>query len=188
MAAINLPDHKLTFVHIPKNGGSSVVQWLRENFTTDIIKNHPSLSMIKTEWDVHRSFAIVRNPWARIVSAYFYLQQYGFYWEHNNITSAEDFPSFDSFVHNMDYDLNSWNNIKTNQHEWLTHEDNTIILRAETLNEDFKQIQDLLNCHIPLPFINTSEHKDYKDYYNINQVEHIRKVFQKDIDMFGYTF
>jgi chondroitin 4-sulfotransferase 11 len=187
MAAINLPDHKLTFVHIPKNGGSSVVQWLRENFNTEIIKNHPSMSMIKIEWDVHRSFAIVRNPWDRVVSAYFYLKQYGFYWENNNITSESDFPSFDSFVNSLNYNLNSWNSIDTNQCEWLDGSD-TLILRAETLDNDFKQIQDMLNFYAPLPYINTSEHLDYKSYFNSSQIEHVRKVFAKDIDMFGYTY
>ena len=187
MAAIHLPNNDLTFIHIPKNGGSSVVKWLRDNFDTEIIKNHPSLDMIKAEWDVRNSFCIVRNPWARVVSAYFYLKQYGFYWENNNISTVEDFPSFDSFIHKLDYDLNSWNTVATNQVEWLSHDD-TIILRAESLNEDFKQIQNLLDCYIELPYINTSEHTDYKDYYNSEQVEHIRKVFQRDIDMFGYTY
>jgi hypothetical protein len=187
MAAINIPSKQLTFIHIPKNGGSSVVEWLRDNFDTEIIKNHPSLEMIKSQWEVHRSFCIVRNPWARIVSAYFYLKQYGFYWDHNNIKTIDDFPSFDSFVNNLDYDLASWNTIKTNQIEWITDKD-TIILRAESLNDDFKQIQELLDCYVPLPYINTSEHRDYRTYFNTSQVEHIRKVFERDIDMFGYTF
>ena len=187
MAAIHLPNNNLTFVHIPKNGGSSVVKWLRDNFETDIIKGHPSLDMIKTEWNVSKSFAIVRNPWARIVSAYFYLQQYGFYWDLNNIHTVEDFPTFDSFVQSLDYNMNTWNTVSTNQHEWLSSDD-TIILRAESLNTDFKQIQNILDCDVPLPYINTSEHRDYKEYYNSSQVEHIRQVFKKDIDMFGYSY
>ena len=84
MAAINLPNNNLTFVHIPKSAGSSVVEWLSRNFEYERIGGHPNLSMIKKSWNVGRSFAIVRNPWARMVSSYFYLQQYKFYWEYNN--------------------------------------------------------------------------------------------------------
>lgn len=187
MAAVNLPNNNLTFVHIPKNGGSSVVEWLIENFETETKQGHPSLTMMREWWDIKRTFAIVRNPWSRIVSSYFYLKQYGFYWKDNNINSIEEFPSWNDFVMKLDYDTKSWNNITTNQVEWI---DGGVdyILRMENLNEEFKLIQDLLNCHVPLLTLNTSDHDDYRKYYTDDQIKHVARVFEKDIDTFKYSF
>jgi hypothetical protein len=186
MAAINLPNNDLTFIHLPKNGGSSVVEWLMNNFEAERVSGHPSLDIIKTYWDVKRSFGIVRNPWARIVSAYFYLQQYKFYWEDNGIKTIDDFPTWDHFVMNLDYELKSWYKFNVNQTKWLGPE--SIVLRAESLDKDFVQIQDILGCHAPLGYINTSEHNPYHTYYTTKQKDHIAKVFAEDIDTFKYVF
>lgn len=187
MAAINLPNNNLTFVHIPKSAGSSVVEWLSKNFEYERIKGHPNLSMIKEQWEVGRTFSVVRNPWSRMVSAYFYLKQYGFYWEDNNIKSVDDFPSWEMFIDKLDYDTKSWNSLTTNQCEWIQPSVD-YILKAETLTEDFKLIQDLMCCHAPLPYINTSQHDDYRVYYTDLQRNKIANIFQKDIELYSYTF
>lgn len=187
MAAIHVQSHNLTFVHIPKNAGSSVVDWLEANFEILAIKGHPNLDMIKTEWAVGKTFAIVRNPWARMVSAYFYLKQYGFYWEQNNIKTEDDFPSWDDFISRLDYNTASWNTIGTNQLDWISPGVDWI-LRAEHLEQDFVAIQNYLGCQVPLPYINTSQHNDYRSYYTDEQRIKIGQVFERDITAFGYSF
>jgi len=187
MAAVNLIEHELTFVHIPKSAGSSVVRWLKTKFQHELIKGHPSLTMIKEHWPVTRSFAVVRNPWERMVSAYFYLKQYGFYWEDNNITSVEQFPSWNEFIDRMDYNTKSWNSLTTNQCDWITGGVD-YLFKAETLNQEFVLIQDLLNQNDPLPYINTSEHDDYRSYYSDLQKAKIGQVFEQDIDLYKYSF
>jgi hypothetical protein len=188
MAAVQLLDHNLTFVHIPKSAGSSVVRWLTTQFQHQMIKGHPSLPMIKEQWAVGRTFAVVRNPWARIVSLYFYLKQYGFYWEDNQISSVEEFPTWEEFVdRRLDYEVNSWNTITTNQCKWIP-DGVDYLFKAETLNTDFKTIQELLNSQVPLPHINTSEHNDYRSYYTEAQKIKIGQLFEQDIDLYKYTF
>jgi hypothetical protein len=187
MAAINLPKHNLTFVHIPKSAGSSVVEWLTKNFEYERITGHPNLSMIKESWKISRSFAVVRNPWSRMVSAYFYLQQYKFYWENNNIKSIDEFPSWSQFIDKLDYDTQSWNLLSTNQCKWV-EPGVDFLFKVETLTEDFKVIQDLLNCPAPLPCINTSMHDNYKTYYTTDQKNKIGNVFKQDIELYNYTF
>jgi hypothetical protein len=186
MAAVKLLEHDLTFVHIPKSAGSSVVRWLTR-MPYQLIKGHPSLTLIKEQWPVNRTFAVVRNPWARMVSAYFYLKQYGFYWEDNNISSVEEFPTWNEFVDRLDYDTKSWNTLTTNQCEWITG-GVTYLFKAETLDQEFNVIQKLLSREDPLPYINTSEHDDYRSYYTDAQKEKIGQVFEQDIDLYKYTF
>lgn len=187
MAAVNILKHDLTFLHIPKNGGSSIVQWLGTNFETEMIQGHLSLPMLRERWDIKTTFTTVRNPWARVVSSYFYLKQYGFYWDFNNIKTVEEFPSWDEYVKNFAFKITDWNTLTTNQYEWMG-DGVDIILKCENLNTEFKVIQDRLNCYIELPVVNTSEHSDYRSYYTTEQKERVGKIFEKDIEMFGYQF
>ncbi|MEM9049669.1 MAG: sulfotransferase family 2 domain-containing protein [Pseudomonadota bacterium] len=78
---IVLPDQRLVFLHIHKNAGSSVRSflkrlgeetlsktWKNENFRghvnyRDMVKAAPELAQFQ-------AFAISRNPWSRLVSAY----------------------------------------------------------------------------------------------------------------------
>jgi len=195
MASINLPNNNLTFVHIPKNAGSSVVRWLEINFSDyERIPHHPSIAMLKETWDIKYSFAIVRNPWSRMVSSYFYSKQYKLHWAGNSITSEEMFPSFNEWVFESNFEIyedsgkNFWFSIfTTNQVEWLDDSINEI-LKVENLDKDFLKVQQYLNCYKPLPNINTSNHEDYRLYYNDDLKKEVAKKFEKDIDTFGYTF
>jgi hypothetical protein len=143
--------------------------------------------MIKQSWNVGRTVAVVRNPWSRMVSSYFYLQQYKFYWEYNNITTLDDFPTWNQFIDKLDYDTQSWNSLSTNQCKWI-EPGVDFLFKVETLNEEFSVIQDLLQCALPLPHINTSHHNDYKSYYTDSQRDKIASVFKEDIELYKYTF
>jgi hypothetical protein len=173
MAAIHLIDYNLTYIHIPKTGGSSIESWLKNNFADRYLRAdaHPTVKELHAIWPVTFSFASVRNPWARIVSFYFFYKQ-----------TKED-PNFDlSFDQTVDYLCK--NNTQLSYIDTTTK----IILRTESLNEDFKQIQDLTECYEPLPYINQTTHDDYCSYYNTQLKELVAQAFAQDIEQFKYTF
>ena len=87
----------------------------------------------------------------------------------------------------MNYDTKGWNALTTNQCEWIVGGVD-YLFKAETLNQEFVLIQDLLNQTEPLPYINTSDHDDYRSYYTDAQKEKIGQVFEQDIDLYKYTF
>ncbi|HFU74845.1 MAG TPA: hypothetical protein ENK66_01225, partial [Arcobacter sp.] len=78
--------YKILFVHIPKTGGTSIEKWLSKYFTMTFSSPIPPTAMkvcpqhlqIKdlqillgdNTWDY--AFSIVRNPYQRIESEYFY--------------------------------------------------------------------------------------------------------------------
>lgn len=173
-------DPNLVFIHIPKNGGTSVTRWLRDNLQGKkgtVV--HGGMQHIKEDF-VHAvnypSFAIVRNPWDRIVSSYFF-----------KIKKNQVSCSFEEWLYNEPEPNTNWFSFKTPQSEWLTTEP-TWILKFETLNEDFKQIQKYTNCFKPLEHKNASMRENYKVYYNLKTQQYVEQLFKYDIEKFNYTF
>ena len=77
MAVHILHPCKATFIHIPKTGGTSITKWLEKNFKTDNRRKHGYLSHAEAIWkDLGWTFSIVRNPFDRIASSYFYQKKF----------------------------------------------------------------------------------------------------------------
>ena len=80
MPAVHLSgDINITYVQIPKTAGTSIGHWLIDHKRTSVYKewyNHPTLEEINSAIDKNFSFTVVRNPWDRIVSAYYFLQHW----------------------------------------------------------------------------------------------------------------
>jgi hypothetical protein len=75
--------------------------------------------------------------------------------------------------------------------EFINYEDRWVdfILLAETLEKDFKQVQDYLNCYTPLPELSMyKETNDYKRDYTSAGIEAVYTVYKQDIDKFNYSF
>jgi len=61
------------------------------------------------------------------------------------------------------------------------------VLEQENLKTQFKQIQTLANCFVPLP---TDIHKmkyNYEDFCTNEYISFIEKNFEKEIELFNYT-
>lgn len=213
MSSISLTESGFTYLHIPKTAGHSISTWLDNNFTNNKqLLKHPPMSVVRNMFDVTYSFTTVRNPWARLVSLYAFTKQIAT----EEIKTDHNFPLFDDCVlENKVYrkwinkyksiiteDINDpefssdkfvkldglpWFDISTNQAEWIDSPVDKII-KIENLNKEFIEIQKHLNCFNKLPFYNVSIHKNYKLFYNENLKKIVSKKFEKDIDMFKYTF
>ena len=84
------------------------------------------------------------------------------------------------------FNESTWFTFATPQKYWIQN-GVTYLLKFETLEEDFKIIQNRLQCYEPLPIINTSKHEDYHKYYTQETWNIINKLFEEDIYMFNYN-
>ena len=194
-------DKSLTFIHIPKTGGTSIVQWMRTNLECDTYKpKHCTLKYFEGKYGpTGFSFTVVRNPWEILVSAYHYnkrLQKERYHkssvhkksiknWSNIRIQQSINFYEA-GFTHFILSGQKHWHPYTELQAKYTHGVD--YIIRYENLHNDFKQIQDRVNCHEPLPRLNTSDHKHYRKYYNKLTKGLVAEAFRIDIGMFEYEF
>ena len=151
-----------------------------------------------TNWDDYITITTVRNPWARIVSMFFYIYKYTRDSETLKTRSHEQIKSdFTRFVTN---ELPKYKNGQRNR--WTTEQmifdPRTkkrlvkYIVRLEHLQEDLEPIR---LRHFPefQPFNydtkrNTTKHHHYSTYYNPKTRAIVKQMFLWDIRKFNYRF
>ena len=139
------------------------------------------------------AFAIVRNPWSRMVSMY----HHGIYisenakktWYHQDKISWDEFISrMDSFRMNPSYYWNHPFDQWASQMDWVTknYKVKCDILRYEHIQED---INSYFGENIELKKENIGVYKKhYSEYYTEEQKQKIADWFRLEIEYWGFTF
>lgn len=204
----------MIFVRVPKNASTSIYSHLGEH---NLIKKHEKMfidalfkkklyknwfspthakpdeiygmfgSMVKN----YMSFAVVRNPFDRAVSMFQFAKEnsLGTLYGESNDVSFEDFCD----IMKENHSDNNKDFIAIHQQtEWFDGAFRpNFILRFENLKNDFQEMLDLCQIkHITadIPHSNSSNRTDYKNYYNSKTKKIIEKIFEKDLDIFKYTY
>lgn len=190
-------DLKCIFIHIPKTGGVSLSHGFFGNLGGGhrrIVDYYPIFS--PKEFKEYFKFAIVRNPWDRVVSAYFFLKGGGFHeterkWVEENISVFEDFEEFICRWVN-EQNIYSYKHFIP-QHHFVLHKGKLMIdkfYKLENISSAVKEINSRLNVNITLPHKNRnlSRNPDYRQYYNKKTKKIIEDIYSKDIQIFNYSF
>jgi hypothetical protein len=78
------------------------------------------------------------------------------------------------------------------QYTYVTGPDGKLIVdfigHYERLQEDFSKVCDSLGVKAELPRINTSSHRDYRNYYSPETRKLVGDYFRRDCQLFGYDF
>lgn len=163
-------NRRLVFLHIPKTGGRAVKKLLKAggaegDLGTPHLFAHEYVSeglIDQADWDAFEKITIVRNPWARAVSA----------WRHNGNRQKTSFADFLS-----EFVKGGWDQRRhgERQVDFLKDFDGTIH-RFERIYEAFPDLP-----RKP-PSI------DYRSFYDDETCALIARVYAEDIKRFGYTF
>jgi len=183
-----LPDHKITFIHNPKTAGTSISQWLDDNFKTVAGRKHGHhVEVAEFFPDTVFTFGVVRNPWERLASWYMFAgQNSGSFenWLYTRLYNSADAGL--TFNPQIPWSM-AWYKLSTPQADWFG-DDINLVLRYENLKKDFEKVKNLLHCDAELPIINTSNDYDYKSMYTDDLVELVRDVYIKDVIRYNYEF
>tara|TARA_R100000808_G_C2089225_1_gene110244 strand:+ start:169 stop:789 length:621 start_codon:yes stop_codon:yes gene_type:complete len=201
-----IAEHKVIFIHIPKNAGTSIKSYFGYDLTSKEKFKHSTIYEIKKEYpDLYKSykkFAIVRNPYDRMISWYAYLS--GFRWNNDAAWQlmSDDFKNsyfndFKNFIKHPNSDNwidtrkkllidakwgEKWRlNLLKPQVYWI---DKTVtILKYENLKEE---LNNLFKKEIDLPIENKTICEHYLKYYDTESLNMVYDKYKEDFEKFNY--
>jgi len=214
---------KKLFIHIPKNGGMTIrrspliqvqaatIQFHKSaDYTNGLLKkmretgDHPGIEHARWQdinpkaWKSYRPFAIIRNPWDRVVSRYFFAKKV-IEVEKKVAPTYADVSSFEAFL--KEYD--KWGKEEYMWHRavrgWYPAFDHVVdpntgniasnidILRFENYNQDFKAYFNVNQNPQPRN-VTALNKRSYKDIYTPETIDLVGDLYHRDIRAWGYTF
>lgn len=194
-------EHRCLFVHIPKCAGLGVTETLfggvhpGRHFTIA----HYKLAFSKEEFDDFFKFTFVRNPWDRLISAYYYLKDGGRR-APVDLDLAERIvrphPSFRDFVLQFVTEENVSDTMHFKpQYEFVCMSERGLpevdfIGRFERLEEDFERIRMRLGVPKRLASKNRGRSRpdSYRPSYDQEMIDRVARVYRRDIELFRYSF
>jgi len=188
------------FVHIPKTAGISIGNALFGKAPSWHLGVR-TYQLVYGPEDYSRrfKFAFVRNPWARLVSAYDFLkgggvEEHDRAWRDSHMRPDERFTDF----------VERWltpSNARTEIHflpqsEFLSvvpwsDVDVDFVGRFERLESDFAEVCRRLGVQRSLPHVNRGPARaseDYRGRYDEASARRVEEVYAGDIHRFGYRF
>ena len=184
-------NNKFVFVAIAKTACTSVhrrfdihedpIPSIYHMHLRDILEENPDAK------DYYK-FAFVRNPYDRLLSAY-----YNFRFSPEHKDWAYPIYKYDMF---RDFVLDIENSgcldfiHLSSQFDFLRVGDSIgadFVGRYENLNEDFAKVETHLGLsHVELPVVRTSRHPHYTLMYDDEMKKKVQEIYEKDFEEFGY--
>jgi hypothetical protein len=195
--ALRYPNPKAALAHLPKGAFWKFVSASNKARYKKLIGPTPAHAravdvqrVFRREWRDYSKFCVVRNPWTKTASDYF--------WRTKKLGNP---PSFREYVTALVSGHSLGGIIPDGHDNWDTYTINDSVsvdrfIRFENLENDF---QDLLSG-LGLDWQGTlttakknQKHKAgtekiYRDMYSPDMIEQIRDLYKKEIDLFDYEF
>lgn len=209
--------HKFLFVHMPKTAGNAIQNILLKYSEDQMVvsklkhdgverfgvtseygtKKHTKLFDYKKVLspEVYEGlfkFTIVRNPWDRVVSRYFFKKMKREFEKGRSAAEIEEMP-FDrkEFIRVIGTTPTLENFLLENpgrgKIDFLKDTDIDFFIRFEHLQEDFDEVCARLDLpKESLPVRNQSKHKDFRSYYDDKTRKLVLERHRNEIEYFGY--
>ncbi|MFT4176261.1 MAG: sulfotransferase family 2 domain-containing protein [Luteolibacter sp.] len=207
---------KFLFIHVPKTGGNSLQNILRDYSEDEIVisgkhqdgierfevrnksfdvRKHSTLAHYRSVLDKQLfdglfKFATIRNPWDMMVSSYFS--------PHRGITewNRQQFKDHINKEKNLRKYIcvpssagNFWKRVGLPFFQKPLLADIDFLIRFENIESDFKKVCEKLGIPVQnLPKRNASSRSHYADYYDDELHELVAKRFSEEIEFGKYEF
>lgn len=191
---------KICFIHIPKTGGTSIEKNLDIMNKNNYWGGFKGRSMQHYLWNDYKNilnenynnffkFTIVRNPYDRIISEYYWNKDFGF-------SKKISFDDYLKQVSNI-FQNNLFNNKNCNhfipQHKFIYDSSNNLMIDKIFNFELFDEIYQYLiqNNYLEKIILNKKFNKRKRKGINLNQLTHEQKniiynLYKNDFILFNY--
>ena len=196
--------HRYRFVYfeVPKTGTSSLKDLLTEH--AEITKMKRRLGFL--EYPDYRRFALVRNPWDRILSCYLNKIKKDENFENGKFKNGvmRKFDRFNAFYAGMPFDefVRAVGKIPdeiadghfASQHRRLVLDGELVIDHLARFENFWEETSGFLttvglDVNVHVPHLNKSERsKRYTAYYDDETIRVVEERYEEDIRLFGYRF
>lgn len=203
-----IQDPRAIFIHIPRTGGTTIRQlfgWgypgsptlLNDPRPADLFSQLNNFAvchhadalramMTDAEWASYYKFTVVRNPWDRMVSYYFYSQTIK--------GLVEPGETFTQWVHRRYVDHVTFYG-GNSYGVWYKDDANNLLVdkicRYENFDNDVREICDrlgVLHPSVSIPRTNQIARDHYSVYYDTVSKDLVTELYAEDIKFFGYEF
>lgn len=181
------------FIHINKCGGTSISKALGVPLIDHETAAEKRRRLGRKRWDSRFKFALVRNPFAKIVSHYEYRRMT------NQTGLGTDPISFEEWAERayIDHDdrYHDSERMFMPQIDWVSDGSGQIIVdhvgKLETIASDFATVCDRLGRDVELPHLKSSRGRaprNYRGYYSPRLRRLVEDTFAADLEQFDYEF
>jgi hypothetical protein len=204
--------YNFVFVHIPKNGGTSINYIIKQHMTHWVGLNNiddGTLNMLsKKKYNClnfkHSSFktfkhpekliCFVRNPYSRIISLFFYHKLNRTYTFKEFVTQMYNNKKLVNYIQNNEYHTSiKFNLIKylysyKLQSYWIP-DDIFFCGKLENVNDDLNTLFDKMNIQLNESTIihkNKTNHDSYLTYYDDETKKMVYEIYKSDFEQFNY--
>jgi hypothetical protein len=195
-------EYSALFVHIPKTAGTTI----HDTFGIEVRDRGPHIPAYAYQWaspaffDHAFKFAVVRNPWDRVVSAFHFLKSPQYpddkAWSDRRLASVE---TFDDFLEALRRPL--FRNLMLSELHFHPQIGFVADLKGrvlvdqviyyENLANGLRRVAERLQLTFPeggIDQLNASSRGDYRDYYDTRGRELVGQMYARDVETFGYHF
>jgi hypothetical protein len=197
-------DYKCIFVHIMRCAGTSVEQWICQSdwwfieHQTKHLLTSQARSLYRDDWDSYFKFAIVRNPFDRMVSCQKRdAKHFGMSIDENNRLSFDGYYAHfgREIVIEHDYRFSRREAVVGPQHRRacvygnILDETLDFIGKYENLENDLKYVGEMIGLKLPapLPHLERSGNRIRAEDLHPQSRREIERLFRDDFERFGYV-
>jgi chondroitin 4-sulfotransferase 11 len=183
-------EHKFIFIPVQRAAGVSINKAL-EKFSDGLMFSYGVMTdgfyedIIK--YRDYFIFSVIRNPWDKIVSAYFcsFMGSKFLGKRCSFIKFLENLPTKES-------NFKWWFHTARTLSDMLIDRDGNLIadflIRFENIGSDFQYVCDKIGLDAKLPHLNATHREHYSAYYNDKTRGMVAAMFKRDIENFGYEY
>lgn len=193
-------NNRVIFIHVPKAAGNALMKTLFGVAATghDPLRRYCSYNSEKFKH--YYKFAVVRNPYDRLVSSFFYLKQGGIGFFDNDFAESylNDVDTFEEFVKRLGSDgkfrsaIMSWVHFVP-QLDFITLDGSNVavdrVIKLENIDLEMSDLCRELGIP-PVKMIkdNMSQRKSYKTYYTPELISIVSSLYKEDLAELNYVF